>query len=73
MWHFLDVAGPWLMVIAVIAVPLLLAWWLTDGFAGWRAVESAPPTYQSAYNPHNGHWRVIPVDRNTGAPLSYPE
>lgn len=66
MWHSLDALGPWLAGLAMVGGPVLLAWWLSDGFAGDVQPEAFEVDYRAAYNPHTGQSGLTAVHIQTG-------
>jgi hypothetical protein len=71
MLTFLNMVGPWLVGAVMFGLPVWLAWWLSDGFAGWEWAESSPVSYRPGYNPYTGHYGIVAYNSDTGGPVAY--
>lgn len=68
----LNEIGPWLVIAVLIGLPVALAWWLSDGFAGCRRM-SQPPVYGHVFNPRTERMCVAPIDPRTGLAQAFPD
>lgn len=70
----LDVVGPWIILALMIGGPVLLAWWLSDGFAGWYRTDGTalPLEYRALPKPSTHSVEMVAVNPFTGAPSHHP-
>lgn len=73
MFEFLNHMGQWLMVVLLVGIPVGLAWWLSDGFAGFLDWPSGATRVSAGVNPHTGRSGLVIRDAESGAPVAYTE
>lgn len=66
-------AGQWLAVMLLVGAPVALAWWLSDGFAGFMDWPAGGATVTPAVNPHTGQPGLVVRDPDSGAPVAYTD
>jgi hypothetical protein len=72
----LDAVGPWLVGLVIFGLPVALAWWLSDGFKGWK--WQADPTIRphvetrTVFNPRTNEFEVVAVNMATQPPTRFP-
>jgi hypothetical protein len=73
MWKVLNDIGPSLALAVLIGTPLGLAWWLSDGFAGFLSWPSGAIRVGVTVNPHTNRTCTAVINTKTGAPVAYGE
>lgn len=71
MLDFLNHAGQWLMVVLLVGAPVGLAWWLSDGFAGFLDWPSGGLRVGHGINPHTGKAGLVIRHGESGVPTAY--
>lgn len=69
-----DLVGPWIVLAIMLCGPVLLAWWLSDGFADLLRGDGAvrPLEVRALPKPSDHGVEVVNVDSFTGFPTRLP-
>ena len=73
MLQLLDHLGQWLMVGLLVGAPVALAWWLSDGFAGFLDWPAGGTKIGVAVNPHTNKTGLVVRSADTGAVVAYTD
>jgi hypothetical protein len=71
--QIVNALAPWLCSGLMLGIPVWLAWWLSDGFKGWRRMPPSRIEYRNVVNPKSGRTIIAPVSEQTGLPVAWPD
>ena len=66
----IDLIGPWIVFIFLIAISTGLAYWLSDGFRGWRRIDGGNISFHMVFQTADGGAVWVPVNMTTGQPFA---
>lgn len=72
MMDLINTIGPYAIGLVLYGFPIWLAWWLSDGFAGYRIRVGCAVKVAPAFNPYTGTNSLIVVNAETNAPNTFP-